>query len=134
MDLLLEADPNRSAVENYISNSTVLVALDESVAAIAVLACLDEYYELKNIVVRNSYRGRGIAKALILEVMKTAKSLGATELIVGTGNSSLSQLALYQKCGFRMSHIKSDFFANYPERIYENGIQCIDMVILKAEL
>jgi hypothetical protein len=33
-----------------------------------------------------------------------------------------------------MHHIEKDFFADYPSAIYENGIRCIDMVVLKAKL
>ena len=45
-----------------------------------------------------------------------------------------AELALYQKCGFRLSGIVTDSFADYPEPIYENGIRCIDMVMLSAKL
>ena len=73
-------------------------------------------------------------KKLINEVKQQAVNQGVKTLIVGTGNSSLSQLGLYQKCGFRLDHIIRDFFKNYPEPIFENGIQCIDMVMLSCQL
>ncbi|MFT6735800.1 MAG: hypothetical protein ACJAS9_004014, partial [Polaribacter sp.] len=38
---------------------------------------------------------------MIEESKRLAKQSGAKIIEVGTGNSSLSQLALYQKCGFR---------------------------------
>ncbi len=63
-----------------------------------------------------------------------AKESGAKILELGTGNSSLSQLALYQKCGFGMHSIETGFFNSYPEPIFENGIRCIDMVRLCTEL
>lgn len=56
---------------------------------------------------------------------------GAHALMIGTGNSSLAQLRLYQRLGFRIVSIVPDFFANYPEPIYENGILCRDMVRLR---
>jgi len=71
---------------------------------------------------------------MIDEVKLLAKESGAKALEVGTGNSSLSQLVLYQKCGFRLHSIESDFFDSYPEPIFENGILCIDMVRLRVEL
>lgn len=43
---------------------------------------------------------------------------------VGTGNSSIGQLALYQKCGFRITGVDRDFFIrHYIEEIFESGIQ-----------
>lgn len=84
--------------------------------------------------VDESHRGKGIAKELILKAQSYAKEMGAFSIIVGTGNSSLAQLALYQKCGFRMQRIRVDHFLKYPEPIFENGIRCVDMVVLSAKL
>lgn len=56
-------------------------------------------------------------------------------LVVGTGNSSFDQLALYQKCGFRMKGIIEDYFIeHYEEPIFENGIQCRDMIRLSLKI
>ena len=135
MHLLLMADPDEREVRHYLEGASVLIVKDlNKLIGIAVLVNRDNRYELKNIAVHESYQGKGIAKSLIMEIRSLAKKQGAVELFVGTGNSSLSQLSLYQKCGFRMSHIKTGFFASYPEPIYENGIQCIDMVVLCAKL
>ena len=101
---------------------------------IAVVVETAGIFELKNIAVLKEYQGQGIAKSIIGKVKQLAKESGVKTLEVGTGNSSLSQLALYQKCGFRMHSIESDFFDSYPEPIFENGIRCIDMVRLRAEL
>jgi N-acetylglutamate synthase-like GNAT family acetyltransferase len=135
MDLLLMADPDENAVKKYLKDSLVLVALEKaSIAGVAIIVFGNDQVELKNIAVKEVYQGKGIAKLLISEAKRAAKNSGATSLIVCTGNSSLSQLALYQKCGFRMQSIHSDFFLSYPEPIFENGIQCLDMVALSTEL
>lgn len=45
------------------------------------------------------------------------------------------KLALYQKCGFRMTGIDKDFFVrHYEEAIFENGIQVVDMVRLSQDI
>jgi len=135
MDLLLSADPNKAAILSYLSSSEMLVCKDAGkFVSIAVLLEADEIFELRNIAVLTEYQGKGVAKSMINEAKLLAKSAGAKAIEVGTGNSSLSQLALYQKCGFRMHSIESDFFEPYPEPIFENGIRCIDMVRLRAEL
>jgi len=135
MHLLLMADPDEQEIRNYIEGASILIAKDsDKIIAIAVLVNRDDRYELMNLAVYESYQGKGIAKTLIMEVKALAKTQGAVELFVGTGNSSLLQLGLYQKCGFRINDIKTDFFVSYPEPIYENGIQCIDMIVLCAKL
>ena len=135
MTLLLTADPDESAIRSYLRESKVLVCVDEGrCIGIALLMILNDQYELKNIAVSDDHQGKGLAKLLITEIRLLAKSLGAVRLEVGTGNSSLSQLALYQKCGFRMFEIIPGYFESYPEPIFENGIRCIDMVRLYAEI
>lgn len=135
MALLLTADPDKSEVLSYLRHSIILVCSDDQLCiGIAVLSTLKNTFELKNIAVADHHQGKGIAKQIIADVKRIAKELGAKRIEVGTGNSSLSQLALYQKCGFRMDHIEPDFFKPYPEPIYENGIRCLDKVWLSAEL
>lgn len=135
MNMLLIADPDKKAVEEYLIGASIFVATESNaIIGVAVLVSNGGYFELKNLVVSKDQQGKGVAKMLIATVKNKAKSNGALHLYVGTGNSSLNQLALYQKCGFRIDQIKRDFFANYPEKIYENGIRCIDMVMLRAQL
>lgn len=135
MDLLLSADPDEKAILSYLPGSEVLVCKDNDIfVSIAVITETAGVFELKNIAVLTKYQGKGIAKSMINKAKQLAKESGAKAIEVGTGNSSLSQLALYQKCGFRMRSIEPNFFDSYPEPIIENGIRCIDMVRLRAEL
>ncbi|MGX8177137.1 GNAT family N-acetyltransferase [Exiguobacterium artemiae] len=54
---------------------------------------------------------------------------------IGTGNSSIGQLALYQKCGFRIVGVDLNFFLrHYEEDIIENGIRCTDMIRLSQDV
>ena len=91
--------------------------------------------EIINIAVDERIHGRGIGKKLIGDAIQTAKVLGCKSLEVGTGNSSIGQLAFYQKCGFRIDGVIKDFFVDhYEEEIFENGIQCRDMIRLSMAI
>lgn len=91
--------------------------------------------ELVNIAVAEARQGQGLGKRLVLHAIEQAKLLGYRTLEIGTGNSSVGQLALYQKCGFRITGVDRDFFLrHYDEPIFENGIQVIDMVRLSQDL
>lgn len=130
--LLLEADPDWVAIEAYLFNSDMFVMLNQQAQIIAQL-CLcksDAQAEIKNLAVDAGYQGQGLAKTLIQHAIEYTKQLKMHTLWVKTGNSSLDQLALYQKCGFRMSYIERDVFRDYPAPIYENGIRCLDQVVL----
>ncbi|WP_342514154.1 GNAT family N-acetyltransferase [Sporosarcina sp. FSL K6-1522] len=137
MDLLLLADPSREMVEEYVANGQCYVAeLDGIIVGVYVLAKLDaKTLEIMNVAVEESMHGRGIGKKLIVDAIQTAQELGYMAIEIGTGNSSIGQLALYQKCGFRIEGVIQDFFVDhYKEPIFENGIQCRDMIRLSREI
>ena len=69
-------------------------------------------------------------KKLVQGAVKQAVQRGYKIIEVGTGNSSLGQSALYQKCRFKIAGVDSDLFIikHYPDEIFENGIQCKEMV------
>lgn len=137
MELLLEADPSEKLVRAYCAESRICVLENsEGVTGVLVLFPLEEtVIEIKNIAVAENARGKGLGKKLIFHALAEAKRLGFCKAVIGTGNSSLGQLALYQKCGFRIVSIDRGFFLrNYPEPIVENGLRCENMVRLEYEL
>jgi ribosomal protein S18 acetylase RimI-like enzyme len=132
-ELLLMADPSKEAIEKYLPISEVFIALldNELIGAYVLANISPDVIELKNIAVYGKYQGKGFGKKLVLDAISKAKDKGVKRMEVGTGNSSLHQLALYQKCGFGIVGIEKDFFVkNYKEEIIENGIRCVDMIRL----
>jgi hypothetical protein len=54
---------------------------------------------------------------------------------VGTSDTTQDQIRFYTRCGFQYDHTIKDFFIdNYKEPVYDSGVQCVDMVILKCPL
>lgn len=136
-DLLLLADPSREMIDTYIRHSRVYVALmDDIRVGVYVLMPLGaKKAEVKNIAVHESWQGRGLGKQLLADAAVKARELGFETLVIGTGNSSVAQLYLYQRSGFDITAIRKDFFVqHYPEPIYENGIRCKHMIVLEKEL
>jgi len=137
MDLLLQADPSEEIVLEYLQRGECFVMEDkDSIIGVYVLIpTRPETAELVNVSIHEDQQGKGLGKMLIQHSIATAKSKEYKTIDVGTGNSSISQIALYQKCGFRITHVDRDFFIrHYSEPIFENGIQCIDMVRLSQDL
>ena len=137
MDLLLLADPSRELVEEYLKRGECFIAeADKQILGVYVLLpTRPNTVELVNIAVAEQCQSRGIGKRLVMDAIQTAKTKGYKIIEVGTGNSSIGQLALYQKCGFRITDVDFDFFVkHYSEEIFENGIQCRDMVRLSLDL
>ena len=86
-----------------------------------------------NIAVSPSNQQHGIGTRLLETVIDRMKESGAKGIEVGTGTFGY-QLTFYQRQGFRVDRIDKDFFLkNYPEPIFENGIQHKDMLRLTLE-
>jgi GNAT superfamily N-acetyltransferase len=136
-DLLLLADPSIRVINDYINRGDCYVAYANNniVGSFVIIRTRPLTLELVNVSVREAYQGKGIGKRLILSAIELAKKENANVLEIGTGNSSINQLALYQKCGFRIVGVDRDFFRrHYKEKIIENGIECIDMIRLRMDL
>lgn len=136
-DLLLEADPSRKIVEEYIRRADCYIAEDSNtvVGVYVLLPTRPETVELVNLSVLESEQGKGLGRKLVLHAIQIARSNKFQRIEIGTGNSSIGQLALYQKCGFRIVGVDTDYFSkNYREEIYENGILCKDMIRLSRDL
>ncbi|CAM4025833.1 acetyltransferase [Bacillus luti] len=135
--LLLLADPSERQINTYVQRGLTYVAKQEDrvVGVYVLLETRPKTMEIMNIAVVEYMQGKGIGKKLLKHAVETAKGYGMSKLEVGTGNSSVSQLALYQKCGFRIFSIDFDHFSkHYEEEIIENGIVCRDMIRLAMEL
>ncbi|WP_059102937.1 GNAT family N-acetyltransferase [Shouchella shacheensis] len=137
LDLLLLADPNEKLVREYAARGTCMVAeVDgEVVGQYVLLPTRPGTVELASVAVTPREHGKGIGKALVRHAVSSARAMGFATIEVGTGNSGMGQLALYQKCGFRMVGIDVDFFVrHYDEEIVEDDIQCRDMIRLSQDL
>ena len=135
--LLLEADPSLKRVESYLKSGLCIGGFENNdlIGVYVLLKKRPDQAELMNIAVDSRFQGKGYGKLLIADCVRRCREDGIKQLEVGTGNSSIDQLAFYQKCGFRINGVDQDFFVrNYPEPIVENGIPCRDMVRLQYEL
>lgn len=136
-DLLLLADPSREKIDEYLPDSISYIyeVADIIVGIYILIKTSPDTFEIKNIAVHENYQGKGLGKRLINHAIEVVKEKEGTVLEIGTGNSSINQLALYQKCGFRIDSVIKNFFRdNYEEDIWENGIRCIDMIRLRMTL
>lgn len=136
-DLLLLADPEKHMIEQYIHQSDIVtVHTNGQLIGLYVLFPINDYSaEIKNMAVTPAFQGKGIGQSILDHTFTYAHQKGIRKLIIGTGNSSIGQLYLYQKAGFRITEIKPDFFTtHYPTPIFENGIACRDMIVLTKML
>ncbi|HDR3658715.1 GNAT family N-acetyltransferase [Bacillus cereus] len=137
MELLLLADPLEKIVREYLKKGQCFDFKKNNVIVgiMVLLPTGPETIEIINIAVSEKEQGKGYGKHLLEFAIDYAKKQKYKVIEIGTGNSSLMQLGLYQKCGFKITSVDRDFFLrNYDYSIYENGIQCTDMIRLTQHL
>ncbi len=132
-DLLLLADESREAVEDYLWRGKCYGALyGEIVVGEYVLIRTRPFTaEIVNFAVAPDWQGRGVGTRLLGHAVETARRVGFRKLEIGTADTSVRQLALYERFGFRREWVDKDFFLlHYNKPVYENGELCRDMVRL----
>lgn len=136
-DLLQLADPSKEIIRSYLSHGRVYVAKQEAilVGVYVLVPISNTSIEIKNIAVDPAYQNQGIGKQLLADATRQAQQQGYSEILIGTGNSSIHQLALYQRQGFAMKQVKWNFFTEqYQAPIIENGILCQHLILLAKNI
>lgn len=90
--------------------------------------------EIEYIAVDRSSRGKGYGKEIVAQVVELARQRGVHALLVGTDNTAFGNFAFYQKCGFRMDHVRHDYFAYVRPPVVQHGIVMRDMLVLRYKL
>lgn len=135
--LLLSADPSRKVVDSYLARAHKFELLNDNqlVGVILLIDTRPETIEIVNVAVIEKYWNHGCGEKLVRFGISWAKEHHYQTIEIGTGSTSFGQLYLYQKCGFRIVGVDTDFFVrNYDEPIIENKLVLKDMVRLRLNL
>ena len=134
MDLLLDADSSKASIDKYLSDSDVYgLQVDKNIVSLAVILHIDKNtLELKNLVTKKEYRGKGYAKKLLKSLCGNYKQK-YNKMLVGTSENNIP---FYVKQGFDKYEktIKNYFIDNYDEEIIDGDLQCIDMYYYSKDL
>ncbi len=90
--------------------------------------------EIMELAIAPEFQRQGLGKQFVAWLIQEARERGNKQMLVGTANSSISNIAFYQKCGFRMDSVRQDYFWYLPKPSYENGIQIQDMLVFRFDL
>jgi GNAT superfamily N-acetyltransferase len=159
--VLQDADEGLERIRATLANPahTSYAALDgEMLIGAATMRWEVEESEIVYIAVAPEWRGQGVGKAIIALLLEEARARerptgarvaepgeakrpppqarlrGTRSVLVGTADASLENIAFYLKCGFRMDHVRHDYFAYIQPPISENGIPLRDMLVLRFVL
>lgn len=136
-DLLKLADPSTIMIDSYLPKSGIYLAeLEKEIIGVYVLFPISDLkVEIKNIAVKPELQGKGLGKLMLGHAEKTARSMDYKKIRIATANSSIAPLHLYLSQGFLLQEIIPDFFIeNYEKPIFENGVQCRDLMVLEKNI
>ncbi|MCW3467627.1 GNAT family N-acetyltransferase [Chitinophaga nivalis] len=136
MALLLSADPSEKNIHIYLSDAIILKQFTDNVlSGILVMGLTDNGAEIYNVAIAEEHQGKGFGQQLLRAGIEKCRSLQCRHILIGTGNSSVGQLYLYQKLGFEITGIRHNYFVeHYSTPIIENGIPCKHMIRLRMDL
>jgi GNAT superfamily N-acetyltransferase len=90
--------------------------------------------EIVELAVTPERQGRGLGGRGLDWIADEARRRGKRAVEVGTSNASLGNLAFYQRGGFRMHHVRRDYFSYYRTPRVEHGIEVRDLLVFRREL
>jgi ribosomal protein S18 acetylase RimI-like enzyme len=137
---LLELADEPAPLRAYLQDGELFGVVDddgEPHAAVLVVTADPGVVELRAVAVAEAAQGQGVGTRVIEAVLDELRRRGTHTVVVGTASSGTRQLAFYQRCGFRVSHVERDFFTTekgYPADLSENGIPTRDMVWMDRTL
>lgn len=137
LPLLLLAEPSERALRwglQHLSDAVYRMDVDGELVGAASVRWRDEPCEIEEIGITPERQGQGLGRQLIAWLVEEARRRGKREMIVGTPNASIGNIAFYQRVGFRMDHIRHDYFRYYPEPRFENGIEVRDMIVFRRDV
>jgi GNAT superfamily N-acetyltransferase len=135
--LLLQAEESERALRWGLKNlvdAVYYADLDGVLVGAATMQWRNDPCEIMELAVAPDRHGQGIGRQIIAWLIDEARKRGKSAVLVGTANSSIGNLVFYQKVGFRMDHVRKDYFWYYRQPIYEDGIQIRDMLVFRYDL
>lgn len=135
--LLLLAEPSHSALQwslEHLSDTVYRFDLDGELVGAATMRWGDEPAELVELAVARERQGAGIGRDIVAWLLGEARRRGTRAIEVGTASASLGNIAFYQRCGFRPSAVRRDYFWYHREPLVEHGIPVRDMIVFRFDL
>lgn len=92
-----------------------VAAIGEQVAGFLVTRLVASEMEILNLATSVDFRRKGAATGLLGECLESARKSGAEKAFLEVRESNSAAIALYERCGFRASGRRIQYYRNPPE-------------------
>ena len=135
--LLLLAEPSERSLRwslDHLSDAVYEMRSDGALVGAATVRWEGDPCEIVELGVSASEQGKGLGKRFVAWLLDEGRRRGKCAMEVGTANASIGNIAFYQKCGFRMHHVRRDYFWYDRRPRYEHGIRVRDLLVFRHDL
>jgi putative acetyltransferase len=116
-DLTVLGDPQREIIRTG-GHILIAVSRDEAVGCCALVPHGTDCFEVSKMAVSEPYKGKGVGRGLLTEVIQLARALGAKRVYLETNRILTPAIRLYESVGFR--HVP-------PERVTRSPFKRADV-------
>ena len=134
--LLLLAEPSEGALRwslDHLSDRVYGLEMDGAWVGAATMRWQSDPCEILELAVAQDHQGQGLGKQMVAWLGNEAKRQGKPAMVVGTSNASIRNILFYQRCGFRMDHVRADYFWYYRKPRFENGLRVRDLLVFRYD-
>ena len=120
----VDAWPDQSVLEELTGprrHAVVACARDGSVVGYAVTSLSGEVVDLQRIAVAPAHRRRGVARRLLDEVRRSARTEGADQMLLEVGASNAAALAFYACEGFTQIDRRPRYYRDGTDALVLQG-------------
>ena len=144
--LLLRAEPSERALRWSLAHLSDAVyrldvdglppsgAPDAGPAGAVTMRWEGDPCEIVELAVAETRQGQGLGRRFLDWIAAEARRRGKRVVEVGTANASLGNIAFYQRCGFRMHHVRRDYFSYHRAPVFEHGIEVRDLLVFQRDV
>ena len=89
--------------------------LNDEIVGYGGLWLVDSIAHLTTLCVAGLYKGRGIGKWMLLEIMKRGSEMGADRFTLEVRESNIPAIKLYERAGYRVVGKRENYYAEIHE-------------------
>lgn len=137
LPVLVLAEANERALHwslENLSDTVYRMDVEGTLVGAATVRWEDDEPEIVELAIATPHQGKGFGTRFVSWLVEEGRRRGKEALLVGTANASIENIAFYQKCGFRMHHVRPDYYWYHDEPEIEHGILVRDMIVFRMAL
>lgn len=109
------AEAFRNELQNNMFAKYMVMETDGAIIGYGGLWLIIDEAHVTNIAVRSAYRGKGLGRRLLAELMRTAHWLGARRMTLEVRVSNETAKSLYRSMGFEPSGVRPAYYSDNME-------------------